>query len=135
MPYRITQKEIAAVSALAPSERFEHFVKRVADWEEIWGLQNQEGWALSKSSEGREVASFWPHSDYAKACALGKWANYNPVLISLPDFLGRWLPGLEEDGRLVSVFETPLSAGVLVEPTIVSKAITEEIGESYGDDL
>ena len=39
MPYFPTDKEIAAVNALAGPERYAHLVKRIADTEEIVSLR------------------------------------------------------------------------------------------------
>ncbi len=132
MPYQISDKEFEAVSALTPESRLEHFIKRVADWEEVWSLKNSGGWVLKGTSDGKEVAPFWPHPQYAKACAIEGWVDCVPVEIELAAFLQRWIPGLSKDGRLVSVFATPYSSGVVVEAEILKKAIEEEIEANYG---
>ena len=39
MTYRINEQEIKGVLALPGNGRYEHFVKRIADWKELWGSQ------------------------------------------------------------------------------------------------
>ena len=132
MPYRINRREFESVCALAPQRRFEHFVKRVADWEEVWGLKNGKGWVLLATPDGEEVAPFWPHPDYAQACAVDEWEDCAPALIGLAAFLERWVPGLARDGRFVSVFATPGSPGILAAADVLKKALEEEIEAHYG---
>lgn len=132
MPYRINRQEFESVSALAPANRFEHFVKRAADWEEVWSLKNGNGWVLLTTSAGKEVAPFWPHPDYAQACAVDEWADCAPALIELAAFLERWVPGLTRDGRSVSVFATPGSPGAVMAADALKAALQVEIETHYG---
>jgi hypothetical protein len=69
MHKQINQQEQASVLALAPEQRYEHFVKRVADWRELWVLLNKEGLCLLGDEEGHEILPVWPHEVYARVCA------------------------------------------------------------------
>jgi hypothetical protein len=115
MPYKINRQEFEAVSSLPPAERYEHFVKRVADWEEVWTLRSPDGFALADDGDGRELVPVWPHPDYAGACACGAWADYLPDMISPARFREKWLPGIERDARAVSVFPVPAGPGIVSE--------------------
>ena len=39
---KVSPKQMEAVFALPGPRRFEHFVKTIADWQEVWGL-HQDG--------------------------------------------------------------------------------------------
>jgi hypothetical protein len=41
--YGRSEQEFDAVSRLSGRERFAHFLKRVADWETVWGLRDPAG--------------------------------------------------------------------------------------------
>ncbi len=58
MTYPLSQKELESVSRLSIEARLAHFVKRVADWEEVWSLRNSEGGVLTLATEGQEAAPF-----------------------------------------------------------------------------
>ncbi len=135
MTYRLSQKEMVAVSGLNVEARLKHFVKRVANWEEVWSLRNSEGWVLSQASSGQESAPFWPHFAYAEACATNEWAGCEPHSIKLETFMEKWLPGLTKDQKLVAIFPTPISGGAIVHPELVLQELVAECRESYGDDL
>lgn len=135
MVYRLSKKEMEAVSGLNVEARLKHFVKRVVDWEEVWSLRNAEGWVLSQALSGQEAAPFWPHLAYAEACAKNEWAGCEPHAIKLEAFMGKWLPGLAKDQKLVAIFPTPISGGAIVPPELVLQELVAECRESYGDNV
>lgn len=56
---KINQKQIEAVLALPAAKRYDHFIKLVADWQELWGLYN-DGWAMAATESGEPVFPMWP---------------------------------------------------------------------------
>jgi hypothetical protein len=105
-------KQIESVLRLSGQERYEYFLKIVADKEEAWGLYS-EGWALAKSdNDNGLIFPIWPAPDYAILCAVDNWANYEPKSIDIDDLLDGLLPSLHERKTELSVFPTPLGRGV-----------------------
>ena len=45
----LSEQEFDAVSALPAGERYNHFVKRVVDWEWVWVLEGPDGGLASSS--------------------------------------------------------------------------------------
>lgn len=107
----LSQKQIEAVIRLSGPERYNHFIKQVADSEEVWGLY-KDGWALAAMSDGTEVFPFWPAKEYAALCAQNEWAGYEPHMIDLENLIEELLPMIERDGVLPGVFYTPANKGV-----------------------
>lgn len=108
---KVNPKQLAAVVALSGNERYRHFVKVVADWQEVWGLY-QDGWALAAADDGTTVLPMWPAKEYAEICAENEWAGYQPKVFSLDDLLNELLPKLKRDGMLPGIFFVPGSKGV-----------------------
>ncbi len=125
--YPLNRQQFQAVSALASHQRYRHFIGRVSDWQLVWGLRNEGGWVTASDSNGNPVAPFWPHPDYAIACAVGEWAGNSPASIDVHHFLSRWLPGMEKDGMLAAVFPTPAMQGLVVSPRQLQRDIEEEL--------
>lgn len=125
--YPLTRQQFQAVSALPSLQRYRHFIGRVSDWQLVWGLRNEGGWVTASDSNGNSVAPFWPHPDYAIACAVGEWAGNSPASIDVHHFLSRWLPGMEKDGMLAAVFPTPTMQGIVVSPRQLQRDIEEEL--------
>lgn len=121
-------KKLSAVAALDAEERYGYFVRKVADFGQVWGLF-ETGWATACDDAGRDAIPFWPEAEFAEACATGDWAQYRPKVIELHDFLEKWLPGMHRDGRLAAVFPTAANRGVFIEPPTVAQAIEAEMEE------
>lgn len=125
--YPLNRQQFQAVSALASHQRYRHFIGRVSDWQLVWGLRNEGGWVTASDSNANPVAPFWPHPDYAIACAVGEWAGNSPASIDVHHFLSRWLPGMEKDGMLAAVFPTLAMQGLVVSPHQLQRDIEEEL--------
>jgi hypothetical protein len=127
MTYNMNDKEFSAVLELPASQRYEHFVKRVADMETIWSLSTADGWVLMGDSEEREIIPVWPHERYAAVCASGQWANSQPRSIPMGEWLASWLSGIERDGRLIAVFPIPSGKGMVMTAERLKADLEEEL--------
>ena len=114
--YKFGSKEIQNFLTQSNDIRFKYFVKRVADWGEVWGLKGSDGWVMSADETGKQVAVFWPFAEFAELCSTGLWEGTIPTSISIEAYTTRWLPGLEKDGRLVGVFPNLLKQAAVINP-------------------
>ncbi len=122
-------KKIANVLSMSPEERLGYFVRKVSDFEEVWGLFD-DGWTTSETDDGAKVISFWPEQAFADKCAVEQWSSYLPKVISLSDFIEKWLPGMEKDGVLMGIFQTPENKAVVLAPSELLEMLNEEL-ENY----
>jgi hypothetical protein len=120
-----------SVMALAPEGRFAYFVRKAADFEQVWGLHG-DGWATTMGADGAIALAVWPEREFAAACAVGAWQQHVPEAVALGDFLTHWLPGLVRDSRRVDVFPTTKDAGTLASPDSLLEAIHREMWQSPG---
>ena len=88
--YQFGTGEIEAVLATDAETRYRYFIKRVADWEQVWSLRNTGGWVLTETDDGQQVAPFWPFQAFAQRAAVGQWADTEPT--SIPSSLS-WSAG------------------------------------------
>ena len=125
--YRLTTKEFESVTQLDGPARFKHFVSRVADWEKVWGLRSDSGWASVGDDDGNSGFPVWPHPQYAAACATGEWAENQPALIGVHEFVESWLRNMANDRVKVAVFPTPKMKGVVVEAGDLRQILQDEL--------
>lgn len=123
---KVNPKQIEAIFALPDIKRFEHFIKIIVDWEEVWGLY-QEEWALAAADEGTPVFPLWPAKEYAQVCAVNEWAGYEPRSIDLVEFMEVLLPKLKLDGVLPGVLFTPAGKGVTPSVDDLRLAVEAEL--------
>ncbi len=119
---------MVSVMGMNGADRFSYFVRKVADFEALWGLFD-DGWAIASDSDDAKVIPFWPEQEFAAACAESEWASYRPVEIALDDLLDTWIDGLTKDGLLVAVFPTKDNRGVVVTPIDLRTALQDEISQ------
>ncbi|HXE53176.1 MAG TPA: DUF2750 domain-containing protein [Tepidisphaeraceae bacterium] len=128
MEWIVSDKEYESVIRLKDQVRYEYFIKRVADYSELWSLKGKAGWELLGDDAGNESIPLWPHRRYADGYAKARsLADVDPAAISLSDFLSRWIPGMAKDNRLAAVFPTPANRSIVVLPERLKKDLGMEL--------
>ncbi len=127
MTWDLTQQEFESVVELAAPHRYAYFVKRCADWQEVWALSDNRGWVVAADDGGRKMLPVWPHAKFASACAVDEWATAKAHMIALGDWLEDWLPYLQQSEHLVAVFQTPSGNGIAVHPARLEHDMQEEL--------
>jgi peptidoglycan/xylan/chitin deacetylase (PgdA/CDA1 family) len=122
----VSEKQMAAILALAPPQRYDHFIKKVVGWRKLWGLYD-EGWAMSESRDGEPVFPLWPEKEYAELCATADWAGYQAKEIELEEFMTELLPLLEERGVHPGVFFVPEKGSIDVTIEQLRKDLEQEL--------
>lgn len=93
------KRKIENIFRLSSQERFSYFIRKVTDFEEVWGLSDGSEWALIGDSDDNQLFPVWPEKDFAEICATGVWYNYVPKSIPLNDFISKLSPKLATEGR------------------------------------
>lgn len=127
---QVNDLEYVNVIKLAPEKRYEYFVKKVCDWEEIWSLKDEKGWCQMGSPDGHECVPIWPAQRYAQALCINEWKDCSAVSISLEKWIQSWIPGMEKDRRCVAVFPTPEMQGIIRKPDELLADLKKEL-ENY----
>lgn len=129
MPYRMNAQQYDSVLALSGRDRASHFVGKVADWEQLWGVRNEEGWLVPETPEGLAYFPVWPHPEYAQSIADAHFPGHVATEIGLSDFLSEWLPILEKDGVKVAVFPNREWEFWVMEPGDLAESLAEEAAQ------
>jgi hypothetical protein len=122
----MNKNKIENVIMLSLEDRYSYFVQKVTDFEEVWGIYHDNGWAVMSDNNSNMVIPFWPEEEFALLCCTEQWEGYVPKAISLNDFMNKWLPGMEKDHRMVNVFLTAdEKQGVIIRPLELLKDLKE----------
>ena len=127
------QKKIENIFKLSSQERFAYFVRKVTDFEEVWGLSDGSEWALLGDNCNNQLFPIWPEKDFAKICANGVWNNYIPKLISLDDFISKLSPKLDSEKINYAVFLTTENKGIIISPKELCEILEQEIEQEEYD--
>ncbi|WP_221567097.1 DUF2750 domain-containing protein [Alkalihalobacillus sp. TS-13] len=120
--------EFEAVSKQSANIRYEYFIKKVVDYEEVWGLYN-DGWATSQDEESKMLIPFFPRKEFAESCIRKEWAGYKAKLIDLDEFINEWPIGMKEGGIRPSIFPNEENT-VVVNIEVLIKDLETEL-ENY----
>lgn len=121
----MNKKEFEALLSKPANKRYEYFIKKIAEKEELWGLY-EDGWAMSEDDDGGLLIPFWPLKEYAEHCAINEWKSYNARRIALNVFIEKWLPKMKKDGLKVSIFSNGVDA-VNIDTDIVLNHLKDEL--------
>lgn len=129
MPYKLNPEQLKAVLALDTQARSTHCIGRIGDWEELWGVRNDEGWLVPCAPDEIQYFPIWPHPDYAQMTADDRFPGNVPERIALDDFMTKWLPGLKDDGVKVGVFPNMEWTMWIMEPDDLLASLEDEIAQ------
>ena len=118
-------KEFKALMSSSAKSRYEYFIKKVIDFEEVWGLYDKDGWAVTSDEDGRLMFPFWPKREFANACAIDEWKSYISCSIDLNEFLEDWLPDMKEDGVMLSIFWNNNDSVVVKVESVLNDLLNE----------
>lgn len=128
MSYDVSEPELKTVSALSAAARYRYFLNKIADWQEVWSVGDEGGWALM-SDGALEVVPVWPAKAYAAVVCQGDWADHEPKAISLSAWMERWTPGMTKDQRRVAVFPLADHTAIIVLPDKLAEDIQDALAE------
>jgi len=124
------QKEFDAVIKQPSNIRYEYFIKKVADYEEIWGLYD-DGWATAQDDDGNMLIPFFPKKEFAEYCAVNEWKKFKAEPIDLYEFIDEWLVGMKKDKVRPSIFPTNENTA-MVEIDILLRDLNLELENYWG---
>lgn len=125
-----------ATEASTPETSYRAFVQQAVAADEVWGLEGEEGLAISSSSENEEqdVIPFWSGEALAKAVAVDDWATFKPSAMTVAEFLENWLVGMHNDELLVGTNWSAELSGKEVEPLVLALDLAKEL-EASGKEI
>lgn len=106
-------KKFKAISEMQAPERYDYFIRKVCDFELVWGLHN-EGWSTGMIDSTITIP-VWPEREFAECNATGEWSGFSPREILLDEFINRWIPGAGTEEKKFAIFSTPNQRAIVVE--------------------
>ena len=120
-------KQLENVFALTSKQRYEHFISKVCDWEELWILADQnQNFRIITPQENLEYLPIWPHADHASAFH-AIYPSHKPSRVELDSFLEIWLPNLNDDGLKVGVLPNLGATVWIIGPLDLKEELENEL--------
>lgn len=114
--------------------KHQKFVKQICENEMVYTLENEEGFAISYSSnyededgEPIELNCFWSNEALAKSCIKEEWATFKIHSIPLNKFIEYWCIGIDHDGHMIGTEFDANLYGYEADPLELILEIVEQL--------
>ena len=91
----MNQQKINSIFAFDSKERYGYFLRKVADFETIYLIADNEDKYVMIGSNDLSVIPVWPEKEFAELFLTDDWKNYKVVEYDIHDFM-EWLTDLEK---------------------------------------
>lgn len=130
---KVSKQELETVTALSPEKRYNYFVKRICDWEQVWTLYEDDYIVLNEAKNGKLYILLFPFKDFAEHYATNtrgmKGVSYKSFEIN--EFLETIIKKLQANNvSNALVFPVANGYGLNVSMTDMVKDIQSE-SENY----
>ena len=92
----MNQQKINNIFALGSKERYGYLLRKVADFETIYLIADNEDKYVMIGSNDLSVIPVWPEKEFAELFLTDDWKNYKVVEYDIHDFM-EWLTDLEKE--------------------------------------
>ena len=123
---QLNQEDITKLFKKTGEKRYDYFIKKVVENEEVYGLADEEGWALLGDDSDADILPLFPAPELAEAFRLA--TDFDEYAVEALDIneLMDWFDDMEKDKLLVAVFPNPDLNGAVVEPKHLKADIQKE---------
>lgn len=122
-------KEVEAITRLDSLNRYQYFMKRVADFEVMYSLQDEEGdWVMADIDE-HGLFCVWPFPEFASACAVDDWEGCKVVAISLDTYQKEIVELIKEENMLLNIFSSSDKTGFIVSQVEFARDLNKELAQ------
>lgn len=127
MSYQINPKQLSNVSALSSEQRFQHFISKVCDWEELWILVDLNlNFLIVRPENNIQYLPVWTHADYANQFA-HIYPSFKPQKLKLNIFLTEWIINLTNQNIKVGVMPNLEITVWLIQPNDLKIQLENEL--------
>ncbi len=116
MPYRLAPDEMENLLSQSAEIRYQHFLDKVADWEEIWGVCDEQGWLVQVTTSQRRYITLWSHPALTEDAIKRHLPEAQAEEIDFEFLLEQWLPLLKQEDINISIQPDRQWQGIIVSP-------------------
>jgi len=129
----MTPADVEKIFKKPGEKRYEYFIKKVAESEVVFGLGDEEGWAMLGDDENADILPFFPDPEIAETFRkAADFEEYDVMELDVNELL-EWLDEMETEGMLVAVCPNTEFNGAVVEPSLLKEDLLKEL-EKYDED-
>ncbi len=132
---QLSQHQIEQISARSGVSRYNYFIKTVVEFEEVYGLADDEGWVMLEDDvENCDVIPFFPNPEFAEVFRTAAKLEENRVEpLDLMEFMD-WLDDFAEEKIKIGVFLNGELQGAIMDASRLKTDLQAALGNEIGDE-
>ncbi|MHA3788660.1 DUF2750 domain-containing protein [Flavobacterium hauense] len=99
---------------LSPNELYPHFLKTIAETDELWTLIDNDGRFALFEVNNKTVFSVWPDETSIESNITPDWQDYIPFKINLDELEETIIPLIRQNNYFINIFPVDSRTGYLV---------------------
>lgn len=123
-------KEIEAVSALQPFERYKYFIKKIADSELVYTLVDTNNMYVTSMVDNQELFPMWSSKQFTNLCKTNGWESFVIKELNFDDLENEIFDIIANSNYLINVFPVYDRTGFVVNLDEFANDLKEEL-ENY----
>ena len=108
-------KQLESVFNLESKERYGYLIRKVADFEQVFLIQDKKGNYVTCGNNKEIIIPIWPELEFAKELIKTEWKKCVVKKVALSDFIN-WLDELETENYLIGGFPNLKLNSIVVKP-------------------
>ncbi|WP_077415939.1 DUF2750 domain-containing protein [Chryseobacterium sp. JV274] len=120
-------KEIENILKLEPFKRYEYFIKKVADFEQLWTIIDQDGNYIISEIDEFSLISFWSAEEFVALYLEKDWEDCKPIKLTLDDLKEDMFDIINSENYLINVFPVNGISGFVVSLEEFDRDLQEEL--------
>jgi hypothetical protein len=130
LPLTMNPNKLQNIFNLSAKERYGYFVRKVADFQTVWLVRDEEGLVmLGGDEEQSKSIPVWPEKEFAALLLTGEWESYRVEEMPVDEFL-IWLDELQKEGIQLAAFPKDSLQSIVVEAREMKAHLLHEL-EQY----
>lgn len=124
---KINLKEIESVVSLEPFKRYQYFIKKVADNELMYTLEDKNN-NIATSKIGENILlPLWTAIEFAELCKVNGWDDYIIKPITLKYFENEFIDFISNESYLLNIFPVYDKSGFVVKLEEFTRDLSYEL--------
>lgn len=120
-------KEFDNIIKLTPFDRYKYFIKKVADFEELWTITYLDGNYALSDIDDNVIISFWPKLEYVDSNLTNGWEKCSPKKLTLDDLEVEIFDLIASQNYLINIFPVNGKSGFIVSLDEFARDLSDEL--------
>lgn len=121
-------EKIKNILSLSSEDRYGYFIRKVADFEEVWIIKDQNSFVTLGDKDEQVSIPVFPEQQFAELFLTDSWSSYSVENMNLTDFMN-WLDTLQEDSIAIAGFPNTDFNSVIVTAEEMKNHLLYEIDQ------